>query len=67
MDMATQIFREADQGVFGDNVSGISPAGLEQFKLERLLELRAVIDAMRAEHTLDLLSDAGRRDRRPGR
>jgi hypothetical protein len=34
-----------------------SPTGLEHYKLDRLLELRAVIDSLRAEHGDELLSD----------
>ena len=35
----------------------LTPAGLEQFKLDRLLELRAVIDSLRAERGAGLLTD----------
>jgi hypothetical protein len=34
---------------FTEIAAGISPAALERFKLERLFELRAVIDALRSE------------------
>jgi hypothetical protein len=37
--------------------SGISAAGLEQYKFDRLLELRAVIDSLRAEQGDELLVD----------
>ena len=37
--------------------SGISPSQFDQFKLERLLELRAVIDGLRHEHYSDSLPD----------
>jgi hypothetical protein len=44
---------------FNDRVAAfLSPAGLEQFKLDRLLELRAVIDSVRREHDSELLFDA---------
>jgi hypothetical protein len=36
----------------------LTPAGLERYRLDRLLELRAVIDSLRAERGLDLLQDA---------
>jgi hypothetical protein len=67
--MARILTAELSRRAFSDiAASGISPAGLEQFKLERLLELRAIIIAMRAEQTLDRLSEAGRTDhRRPAR
>jgi hypothetical protein len=38
--------------------SSMSPAGLEQYRLDRLLELRAVIDSLRAESGRELLRDA---------
>jgi hypothetical protein len=63
--MARILKAELTRRAFGDiAAAGLSPSGLEQFKLERLLELRAVIDAMRAEQTLDRLTDAGRIDQR---
>ena len=33
----------------------MTPAGLEQYRLDRLLELRAVIDSLRAERGRELL------------
>jgi len=36
---------------------GTSPADFDQFKLERLLELRAVIDSLRHERYSDSLPD----------
>jgi hypothetical protein len=67
--MARILTAELSRRAFSEiAASGITPAGLEQFKLERLLELRAVIIAMRAEQTLDRLTEAGRTDqRRPAR
>ena len=38
-------------------VSGISPYQFDQFKLDRLLELRAVIDGLRHERYSDSLPD----------
>ena len=37
--------------------AGVSPAGLEQYKLDRLLELRAVIDTLRSERGDELMAD----------
>jgi hypothetical protein len=38
--------------------AALTPAGLERYRLDRLLELRAVIDSLRAERGQDLLADA---------
>jgi hypothetical protein len=67
--MARLLKADLTRHAYGDiAASGLSPAGLDQFKLERLLELRALIDAMRAEQTLDWLGEAARSaDRRPSR
>jgi hypothetical protein len=43
-------FREVAAG-------GIAPSQFDQFKLDRLLELRAVIDSLRHEHYSDSLPD----------
>ena len=40
---------ETGRRAFNEIATGTSPAALERFKLERLLELRAVIDALRSE------------------
>jgi len=40
--------------------SALSPAGIEQFRIERLVELRAVIDSLRSERTSELLEDVQR-------
>ena len=37
--------------------AALTPAGLERYRLDRLLELRAVIDSLRAERE-DLVQDA---------
>lgn len=58
---------ELSRRAFSDVAADITPAGLEQFKLERLLELRAVIDAMRSEQALDRLYQFNRADLRPAR
>jgi hypothetical protein len=68
MNMNRIVTADLHRRAFGDLAAGVTPAGLEQFKLERLLELRAVIDAMRAEQALDHLSHVGRAEhRRPAR
>jgi hypothetical protein len=38
--------------------AALTPAGLERYRLDRLLELRAVIDTLRAERGQDWLGDA---------
>jgi hypothetical protein len=40
---------ELGKRAFSDIAAGITPADLEQFKLERLQELRAVIDSLRTD------------------
>jgi hypothetical protein len=68
MDMNRTVTAELSKRAFGELAATITPAGLEQFKLERLLELRAVIDAMHAEQVLDRLTQVGRAEhRRPAR
>jgi hypothetical protein len=37
--------------------AALTPAGLERYRLDRLLELRAVIESLRAERGQDLLGD----------
>jgi hypothetical protein len=57
--MGRSMTAEAARLAFGDIASsGISPAGLEQHKLDRLLELRAVIESLRTERGDELLADA---------
>jgi hypothetical protein len=46
--MATTHIAEARRA-FAEIAAGTTPAALERFKLERLFELRAVIDALRSE------------------
>jgi hypothetical protein len=66
--MARTLTANSNRRAFSEIASGITPAGLEQFKLERLFELRAVIDAMRSEQPTDRPSQAGRGERgRPAR
>jgi len=47
--MARILSSEYGRYAFQDIAASTSPAALEQFKLERLFELRAVIDALRTE------------------
>ena len=49
---------------FRDIAASTSPAALERFKLERLFELRAVIDALRTAQAPADLHDASARDPR---
>ena len=49
---------------FHDLAASTSQAALEQFKLERLFELRAVIDAIRTERMPGETHDASVRDPR---
>lgn len=64
MDMTRTVTTQWSKLAYSDLAATITPAGLEQFKLERLLELRAVIDAMHAEQALDRLSQVGRAEHR---
>jgi hypothetical protein len=46
----SQPARTASQDLLAFSPAGLTSDGLAQHKLSRLLELRAVIDAMRLEH-----------------
>jgi len=48
--MARILTSEFGRYAFREIAASTSPSALEQFKLERLFELRAVIDALRSEH-----------------
>jgi hypothetical protein len=49
----------AARAAFDEAVAAtMTPTGLEQYRLDRLLELRAVIDSLRAERGQELLRDA---------
>jgi hypothetical protein len=41
----------------GMDASGMSPADVEQYKLDRLQELRAFVDSLRSQHDRELLAD----------
>jgi hypothetical protein len=47
--MARMLTNEFGRYAFREIAASTTPAALEQFKLERLFELRAVIDALRSE------------------
>jgi hypothetical protein len=47
--MARILTSEFGRYAFHEIAASTTPAALEQFKLERLFELRAVIDALRTE------------------
>lgn len=51
--MARILTSEFGRYAFREIAASTSPSALEQFKLERLFELRAVIDALRSEHGPD--------------
>jgi hypothetical protein len=54
-----QNYASTAQRVFAEAMAAsLPPAGLEAYKLDRLLELRAVIDSLRAERHHDPLIDA---------
>jgi len=56
--MGRSMTAEAGRLAFGElSTPGNSPADLEQHKLDRLLELRAVIDSLRAERGDAQLTD----------
>jgi hypothetical protein len=59
--MASNTIQTA-RGAFREIAAGTSPAAREQFKLERLFELRAVIDALRSERPPGASYDAIGRD-----
>lgn len=55
---------QAGRLAFGEIAAmGITPAGLEQYKIDRLLELRALIDSLRAEHGNELTDVRAAQDR----
>jgi hypothetical protein len=62
--MARNLSMETGRRAFNEIAAGTSPAALEQFKLERLFELRAVIDALRSEHPVGAAHEAFARDLR---
>jgi hypothetical protein len=60
--MARILTSEFGRYAFRDIATSTSPAALEQFKLERLFELRAVIDSLRSQHRPAASQGSGDRD-----
>lgn len=57
--MAMPLTHNPARAAFDEAIAAaLTPAGLESYRLDRLLELRAVIDSLRAERGQDLLQDA---------
>ena len=57
--MAMPMTRNPAREAFDEAIAAaLTPAGLERYRLDRLLELRAVIDSLRAEREQELLPDA---------
>jgi len=56
--MAAFLTTEVPRHPYSEVPMGFSPSGLERLKLERLRELRAVIDSLRAERGVPLSPDA---------
>ncbi len=61
--MASPMTREAGRIAFGDLAAVLPAEGFEQYRIGRLLELRAVIDSLRAERIDRVLLDASDRSR----
>jgi hypothetical protein len=62
--MARILTNEFGRYAFREIAASTSPSALEQFKLERLFELRAVIDALRSERSPGDPHDFSARDPR---
>ena len=62
--MARILTNEFGRYAFRDIAARTSPSALEQFKLERLFELRAVIDALRCDRLPGDAHDFSSRDPR---
>ena len=59
--MAYPMIRDAARnGLEEFAAAGMTPAGLEQYRIDRLCELRAVIDSLRSEREQELLLDVRR-------
>ena len=57
--MAMPMTHNPARAAFDEAIAAaLTPAGLERYRLDRLQELRAVIDSLRAERGPDLLRDA---------
>jgi hypothetical protein len=58
--MGKSMTAEVERLAFGATGATDTPAGLEQYKLERLQELRAVIDSLRAQGRNEILGETPR-------
>lgn len=57
--MAMPTIRNPARAAFEEAIAAaLTPSGLERYRLDRLLELRAVIDSLRAAREQDLVRDA---------
>ena len=57
--MAMPMTHNPARAAFDEAIAAaLTPAGLERYRLDRLLELRAVIASLRAERGQELLQDA---------
>ena len=57
--MARTLSLDAARAAFGDLIAAaLTPAGIEEYRVDRLLELRAVIDSLRTERGEELLADS---------
>ena len=57
--MARTLTIEAARAAFGDSIAAaLTPASVVEYRVDRLLELRAVIDSLRSERGQELLLDA---------
>lgn len=57
--MALPLTHNPARAAFDEAIAAaLTPAGLERYRLDRLLELRAVIDSLRADREQDLSKDA---------
>jgi len=56
--MAYPMIRDAARnGLEEFAAAGMTPAGLEQYRLDRLCELRALVDSLRSERDQELLGE----------
>ena len=57
--MASQAFRDSGSVLSSHEVAAtMSPTSLAQYRLDRLMELRAVVDSLRVERGEEVLADA---------
>jgi hypothetical protein len=59
--MASQAFRDSASVLSSHEVAAtMTPTGLAQYRLDRLMELRAIVDSLRLERGEELLANARR-------